>query len=188
MGRPVTRICFVDVETTSLRYDRRAWEVGLIVRDSNSGNSDNGDVEDHWLVDSADLDLGNADLASLKVGRFHQRHPFGRSAPEGLCRREAQVMRNVEQLTRDAVLVGINVGFDIETLGNRMRANGICPSWNYRPVDARCLAAGALRMPAPWDVEAIYEAFGVSCPDQDRHTAVGDARLARDLYDAVLAR
>lgn len=49
----MTRIVFCDTETTSLRPDRRAWEVGLIVRDP-----DRREREFQWFVRSEDLDLG----------------------------------------------------------------------------------------------------------------------------------
>ena len=186
----MTRICFIDVETTSLRPDRRAWEIGVIVRDPGVE-----DVERSWLVHSGDLDLGNADVASLKIGRFFDRHPgYSKARDEDPYSiefgtvAEPFVLGEVEALTRGATVVGVNIGFDTETLSARMRANGICPSWSYRVVDARAMAAGALRMPLPWDVDAIYAAFGVSCPPEDKHTAIGDARLARDLFDAVLRR
>lgn len=173
------RIVFLDLETTSLRHDRRFWEAGLIVRDEGVA-----DVEFHWFVDADDLDLGNADLGSLKIGRFHDRHPqFAEQGGEFMP--EAGVLLELEPLLRGAVVVGVNPGFDCETLSARMRESGICPSWNYRLVDARTLAAGALRLPPPWKPEEIYESFGVFCPEEDRHTALGDARLARDLYDRV---
>ncbi len=184
----VTRIAFLDLETTSLRPGRRAWEVGLIVRDPGVG-----DAETHWLVDSSDLDLGNADPAALKIGRFYERHPdFDGSDPDpfgpGTTWPEARVMDDLERETRGAIVVGVAVHFDTETLDARMRAHGICPSWSHRILDARTFAAGALRMAPPLDFDAILSAFGVSCPPEDRHTALGDAKLARDLYDAVMAR
>lgn len=180
----MTRIAFLDLETNSLRPDRRAWEIGVIVRDPGKD-----DVEHSWFVDGDELDLGNADLGSLRIGRFHERHPHARTDVEPKfddTEEEAEVMAEVEALTRGSVIVGIAVHFDVETLDARMRACGICPSWSHRILDARTFAAGALRMAPPWDVEAVYAAFGVSCPPEDRHTALGDARLARDLYDAVL--
>lgn len=179
----MTRICFLDLETTSLRLDRRAWEIGVVVRDPGVD-----DVEHRWFIDIDDLDLGNADSASLKIGRFHERHSEMRT-PMDLSADwagEELALLRVEELTRGATVVGIQVDFDTATLDARMRANGICPSWSHRILDARTLAAGAMRATPPWDVEAIYEFFGVSCPPEDRHTALGDARLARDLFDAVL--
>ena len=66
----MTKLCFIDTETTSLRHDRRAWEIAVITREPGKP-----DQEKSWFVASEDLDLGNADLMSLKIGRFHERHP-----------------------------------------------------------------------------------------------------------------
>jgi DNA polymerase III epsilon subunit-like protein len=192
-------ICFVDTETTSLRPDRRAWEIGIIRR------ADGADTELHWFVDAADLDLGNADPMSLKIGRFHERHPQAsalaadwRSLPD-----EATVMDRVERLTRGAHLVGAVVSFDAEVLGQRMRANRICPSWHYHLIDVEALAVGFLhgkrgtcQQPlamqpgfeapgVPWKSDDLAAALGVTISDEDRHTALGDARWARAIYDTV---
>jgi hypothetical protein len=67
-----------------------------------------------------------------------------------------------------------------------MRANGICPSWHYHLVDVETLAAGALRMAPPWDFDKLLGEVGLTYDEADRHTALGDARMVRDLYDAVL--
>ena len=130
----MTRLCFVDTETTSLRHDRRAWEIAVITREPGKPQR-----EDSWFVSAADLDLGNADLMSLKVGRFHERHPGS-----GVTSREATVLKLVEARTRGAHLVGAVPSFDAEVLANRMRANGICPSWHYHLLDFETLAAGWL--------------------------------------------
>src|SRR5581483_1162383 len=126
-----------------LRPDRRAWEIGLIVREP--GQEDH---EHHWLIDAADLDLGNADLMALKVGRYHDRHPQAQggcfSLDPGEVTAELTALWEVEQLTRGAHLVGAVVSFDAEVLAARMRAHGICPSWHYHLIDVEALAAGYL--------------------------------------------
>lgn len=209
-------LAFIDTETTSLRPDRRAWEIGLITRipatvyPDGQPSEDTRDVEYRWLIDAADLDLGNADLNSLKVGRFHDRHPQagapGRTEPMP----EADVLAEVERLTRGAHLVGAVVSFDAEVLAARMRAHGICPSGHYHLIDVEALAVGCLsalhrvhtwppgirddrgmdRLPEligpPWKSDDLAAALGVTISEQDRHTALGDARFARDIYDAVM--
>jgi DNA polymerase III epsilon subunit-like protein len=49
------------------------------------------------------------------------------------------------------------------------------------------LAAGAIGQEPPWNFDAMLAVFGLQYAEEDRHTALGDARMARDLYDAVLS-
>lgn len=183
----MTKLVFLDTETTSLRPDRRAWEVGLIVRDQAFGG--HRDAEHRWFVDFDDLDLGNADQRSLKIGGFYDRHPqMGgkESDAVGAFEDEAVVLMAVEMLTRDATIVGAVPNFDTEVLGVRMREHGICPSWHYHLVDVETFAAGAWHAPPPWDFETLLDRYGLVYDEADRHTALGDARMVRDLYDAAL--
>ena len=73
--------------------------------------------------------------------------------------------------------------------------------WEYHLVDVEALAAGWLaaghdwsqgppvgdRATPPWSSEELSRAVGVDPDDFDRHTALGDARWAAAIYDAVLA-
>lgn len=181
----MTKLVFIDTETTSLRPDRRAWEIGMIMREPGTT-----DREWSWLIDTEDLDLGNADPFSLKIGKFYDRHQQA-FAPNkvsiaSLIARESDVLRHVEFRTRGAILVGAVPNFDAEVLAARMRAHGICPSWHYHLVDVETLAAGKLGLAPPWDFDKVLDAFGLTYDEADRHTALGDARMARDLYDEVL--
>ncbi len=155
------------------------------------------DHEQSWFVHLEDLDLGNADPASLKFGRFHDRHPQADSRSDPRVHREADVLAEVERLTRGAVLHGSNPSFDMETLGARMRAAGICPSWHYHPEDVATLAHGWLLgagKPVPRRPDGtvksddISRACGVDPDLFDRHTALGDCRWMRALYDVVTGR
>ena len=213
-------IGFTDTETTSVRPDRRAWEVAVIER--TPGGEDR---PHHWFIDIRDLDLGNADLRALRVGGFHDRHPqmtgdfLGRpSDPMAICPvpdvagvrvgRELPVLLEVEQVTRGAILAGHVVSFDMEVLGARMRANGICPAWDHVPVEVMSLAAGRLAASAdrheqagdaeaawvlrqiaqpPWDCVALSTQLGVDVPSEgELHAAMVDAAWFRDVYDAAM--
>ena len=139
----MTKLCFIDTETTSLRPDRRAWEIGLIARSEDGAL----DIEHHWFIDAHDLDLGNADVMSLKIGRFYERHPHYRLDRESRgtdTESEYDALRLVEAITRGAHLVGAVPNFDADVLSARMRANGICPSWHYHLIDIEALAVGYL--------------------------------------------
>ena len=184
---PEPTIAFVDCETTSLRPDRRAWEIAVILR--RPGQTD----EEHsWFVDWHDLDLGNADPASLRFGKFYDRHPQGRRSTIGcpLPQVEDAILLEVEELTRGAIIMGSNPSFDTEMLAARMRAHGICPSWHYHLEDVPTLALGWLYgagkpIPEARKSDQISLACGVDPARYDRHTALGDCRWIRDLYDVL---
>ncbi len=182
----MSKIVFIDTETTSLRPDRRAWDIGLIVREE-----DGAEAERQWFIAEEDLDLGNADPFALKIGHFYERHPGYRTTdhvPRAYTDTldETDALGQLEVLTRGAILVGAVPNFDAEVLGTRMRANGILPSWHYHLVDVETLAAGAKGLLPPWSFDAVLELYGLTYDEADRHTALGDARMARDLYDAIL--
>lgn len=180
-------IVFIDCETTSLRPDRRAWEIALIKREDPGRR----DREASWFVTLDDLDLGNADLMSLKIGGFYDRHPEIRQPHADSLPREAQILTEVEVLTRGALVLGSNPSFDMETLGAAMRRVGICPSWHYHPVDVPTMAQGWLLgnginvADLPQKSDDISLAVGVDPTKFDRHTAIGDCYWISDLYDAI---
>jgi len=187
-------IAFVDTETTSLRHDRRAWEIAVILRRPGLD-----DREFTWLVDVADLDLGNADVKSLQIGGFYDRHPQTR--PGHKLRRggalnihpEAEALESVEAATRGAHLVGAVPSFDAEVLAARMRARGVCPSWHYHLIDFETLIVGylaGLGKPVPdrpWRSDDLSRLVGVEPPaGADRHSALGDARWGVRVWDAIM--
>lgn len=192
-----TALCFIDLETTSLRPDRRAWEVAIIRRPWNAeldrhhpleafrANRPEDTVYHAFvdLVDLVDLDLGNADPIALRIGRFHERHP--RYDGPGVPVPEAEVMWQVEHLTRGAVIVGAVVNFGTETLAARMRAHGLCPAWDHHLLDVEAYAAGAAGMAPPWDFKTTLAAYNLTQDEATVHTASGDAAMVQALYDAV---
>lgn len=185
----MNNIVYVDVETTSVRPDRRAWDIALITP------YDDGRPDWEWqaYVRQEDLALGDADARALAVGQFHQRHPEFTNSPVldgGGLISEVYAMQWVELITRGKVLVGHNVAFDIATLGARMRACGVCPSWDYHYVEVSSLVAGwslgagdGLGAP-PWKFEQVCAAAGVT--QTGLHTALGDAAMVRQVHRAVL--
>ena len=62
-----TPIVFLDTETTSLRHDRRAWEIAMIRREV-----DGTEAETHLFVD---VSIANADQRALAIGGYFDRHP-----------------------------------------------------------------------------------------------------------------
>lgn len=179
-------LVFLNTETTSLRPDRRIWEIGAIVRPAGAADATT-DLEHRWFIDIDDLDLGNADPISLKIGGFYDRYPrMLAQFPVGQrLYSEKRVMSVIEQITRGAWIIGAVVNFDTEAMSNRMRWHGVAPSWHYHLGDVESMAAGALGIRPPWGFDDILAKLGLKYDEKDRHTALGDARMARDLYDRI---
>lgn len=177
----MAKLCFIDIETTSLRYDRRAWEVALI------HYTPRGEVvEDTFLIHDDHLDLGNADPVSLRIGRFYERHPRYSGDMSVTLWHEGDAMQEIERLTRGAHLAGAVPSFDAETLAGRMRAHGICPSWHHRLRCVESLTCGFLGREVG-GLKACAEALGIAVNPAAEHTALGDARTARAIWDHVFA-
>jgi hypothetical protein len=190
------RLAFVDCETTGLDPDRHeVWEVGLILREvppadriPTATNIAAADVESHWLLPVHRL--GQADPKALEIGRFHDRHPQGHGSHGKADRLVPTPLDTFADefawLTKGAHLVGAVVSFDEERLRRLLQRHNALPEWHYHLVDVEALAAGRLGIPPPWNSGDLTATMGIYPSANAVHTAMGDARWARDLYDAVM--
>lgn len=129
--------------------------------------------------------------------------------PAGVSERARSVLdeRNLEawaarfaDLTWGAHLVGAVPSFDEERLRKLLLAQGQCPGWHYHLCDTETLAVGYLRgfldrdderLPLaapPWKSDELSRAIGVDPEEFDKHSALGDARWALAIYDAVMTK
>ena len=201
-----TRV-WLDTETTDLDpLERRAWEIAAIVR-----RPGQPDTEYQWFVDVSDLALRHANPKALEVGGFWQRHPQAALValplppnhplaganlptvpPTGKVVGEYEALKLVAELTAGrAVVCGSFPAFDTHTLHLRMLAYGIEPTWHYHPDDTPGIARGWLLgrdLPAPRKSDEIARACGINPDRYERHTALGDCRLFRDLSDVIEPR
>jgi len=114
------------------------------------------------------------------------------------------IARVLARMLDGAHMVGAVPSFDAAFLTRFLRAYGQAATWHHHLVDVEALAVGALATRPegrhllsaaealalsrqPWDSNELSHAVGVEPKDFDRHTALGDARWARAIYDAVMA-
>lgn len=176
----MTNVVFIDTETTGLEPDRHeVWEIGLI-------RGDTGE-EIQWAIRP---DLSKADPGALRINRFYERVPASWSSPHYVAERLAI-------LTAGKHLVGAVPSFDAAFLERFLRRYGQAPAWHYHLVDVEALAVGRLTamvtheagipLRPPWDSRALSRALGIpEQPAADKHTALGDARWAKAIYDKVM--
>lgn len=194
-------LVFLDTETDGVHPDRKVWEVAMIRCD------DKGQREAQFYVE---IDLETSDPFGLKVGGFYDRHPMGRwlsghgrsflahpepdeRSPDFVPASEAA--RRVARMTHGAHLVGAVPNFDAEVLAGLLRAWFLAPAWHYHLIDVEAMAVGYLAgaddgtgaLRPPWKSDALSQAVGVEPPSEEEwHTAMGDARWAQRLYDAMI--
>jgi DNA polymerase III epsilon subunit-like protein len=182
-----TPLVFLDTETTGVHPGREVWEVAMIRREGDN------ESETQFFVD---VDLSVADPFGLSIGCFYERHPWGMYLAgnnsvdwdDSLVKSRYEAAEIVAHRTHGAHIVGAVPNFDTEVLDRLLRAHGLIPAWHYHLVDVETLAAGVLGLRPPWNFDKVLDEFGLTYDEKDRHTALGDARMARALYDAVMAR
>jgi hypothetical protein len=182
----------LDTETDGVHPGRKPWEIAIVRREPDG-------TETEWQA-FVEIDLSTADPFGLRVGRFYDRHPFGKalSAPLGDATLAGPTTSaydaafRVARMTHGAHIVGAVPNFDTETLDPLLREHGLLPAWHYHLIDIESMAVGFLAgkgqpVRPPWKSDELVEALGVrdSTPEE-RHTAMGDVRSVMRMYDAIV--
>lgn len=100
-------------------------------------------------------------------------------------------------------MIGAVSSFDAERLDRLFRRHGACAGWHYHLLDVENLAVGYLAgrfedpswpapaddkswLAPPWSSDELSRAVGVDPDKIDRHTALGDARWAEQIFDKIM--
>ncbi|RCH70524.1 3'-5' exonuclease [Streptomyces sp. SDr-06] len=190
-------LAFIDTETTGLDpFLHDPWEIAVILR------VDGHDAEHVYRILP---DITEADPEALKINRYFERVQAGGWQWDD----PKTAVHRLYALLNGAVVIGSNPAFDAEMLAHLFGLYYEQPRpWHYRTIDVATLAVGSLYgRAAEWtrkDCDAdwyrkVNEAVGWPWKSYDAsrhveveppaagsaHTALGDARWARDVYDAV---
>jgi hypothetical protein len=187
----VTRIVFWDTETTSLAPDADVWDFACIVRDPGQP-----DREVQFFVHH------DPRKAEALPTPFHIDYCARFDADAALSIKRAA--QEIHDLTSGAMIVGAVPDFDAVRIARLLRLAELEPGWHYHLQDVENLAVGFLygfckfadeapqegstvevALRRPYDSEVLSRAMDVDPEQFDRHTALGDVRWARALYDAV---
>lgn len=184
----MTTPVFIDTETLGLDPRiHRVWEVAAIV----------DDVEHLWhLALPHDAEV---DPVAAQISGFHERYAEAVTTPVPMF------LDQFLELTDGRHLCGAVVSFDEERLRRLAWQWNRTPSWHYHLIDVEALALGYLagiasdwrgperrmRLEAmrdlPWKSDDLTRMLGLKPPsDEDRHTALGDARWAKAIYERVM--
>lgn len=177
--RTTPPLLFLDTETCGLELSDPIWEVGAIRREQDGVSREYAHFVQHDVRTAAGL-----------PGAFRADHLKRYDPHTALEHGDMRLL--LEQLLQPAEdgarvhIVGANPGFDIDRvhfqLGVRTRG--------YYLVDIRTLAVGYLAgigrvLPPPWSSDTLSLEIGVDPTQFRRHTALGDARWARAVFDRI---
>jgi hypothetical protein len=209
-------LAFIDTETTGINHGRRAWEVAIIRREPDgTENTFHAFIVDVDLseADPYGLKVGRfydrhpsyngtvEDMLSDDPWSDSRHHELPGGAR---ILTELDTAVRVERMTRGAHLVGAVPNF-AEVSADMLRRHQLVPAWHYHLIDVENLAVGYLArkvvaltigprsrtltdvLTPPWSSDELSRACGVEpASDDERHTALGDARWAMRLYDAIV--
>jgi hypothetical protein len=141
------------------------------------------------------------DVSDYPVADMHTLRAFDdEPTSEGLYVTREQAARLVARWTNGCHVVGAVPNFDAEVFTGLLREQHLIPAHHYHLIDVETLAVGYLYgsraglafepdsvLDLPWDSDKLSESLAVEPPaDDERHTALGDARWAMRLYDAII--
>lgn len=178
-------IVFMDTETTGLALTDDVWEFAAIRREGDG----TPDCPLHMFIE-------HDPQKAARLPESFRRDLESRFDPEvAIAPRDAA--RLVHDITRPgadgvkAHIVGAVPNFDTERLALLLRAHDLTPRWHYHLTDVETLCVGwwagrsGKFLPPPWDSDAVSALIGVQPPTDRRHTAMGDAEWAREIFDHV---
>jgi hypothetical protein len=168
----VTTLCFIDTETTGL--DARIHQPYEVCwwRD------DETEPRTYWIEHT----LEHADQQALRIGRYFERN--GTAAMPGGYFQTAGP-RWLALALEGVTLVGSNPAFDAAMLTRVIGA----PVWHHRMIDVSNAGMWVFDWDRPRglaDVASECRSRGFEIPEPD-HTAEGDVRTTRAVYEALRA-
>lgn len=172
----MSSVVFVDTETTGLDpFTHEIWDLAII-------ESNGGEFEYHFPVN-----LTKADPKALQVGRYYERTGdlgWEWDSPKSWVH---QIARQLD----GKHLVGACPWFDAQFLRHFLLYHGHQATWRYHHIDIEALAVGYLAargetVDLPYHSKDLSRRVGVDPDMFDAHTAIGDARWAKAVYEKIL--
>ena len=205
-------IVFLDTETTGIHRAREVWEVGMIRRDDD-GECETQFFVDINLRDADPFGLAVGRFYERHpTGAILSGGKLSGNAPLKTPRDAAMT---VARWTHGAHIIGAVPSFDTNSLADLLHEHGLTPGWHYHLIDIESMVVGYIRAlqrwgpkledagvdvdtdeewqrifeydaTPPWKYQELQDVLGLKPqPEEDVHTALGDARRVAEIWDMV---
>jgi hypothetical protein len=182
----MSALVFMDTETTGLSINDDIWEFAAIRREE-----DGTELEYHMFIEHDRAKCSVLPL-SFRDDHYTRYRDHVEVTQAEAAQRIAGIFRNGKPH-----VVGAVPNFDTERIARLLSRAGYSSGWHYHLIDIENLAVGYIKgrasvlergfvVPLPWNSDDLSRACGVEPPTAERHTAMGDARWAMALYDAII--
>jgi len=181
-----SQVAFIDTETTGLHPEFHSiWDIAIII-----------DEEEYRWQNWVD---------SLHVDEWVKENTrFGTEYDPETALAPFETARKLEELLQGRHLVGACPWFDSERLhalwrhygdGRNQIENHNHP-WHYHLMDVECLSLGFLagandknkgfhELDLPIKSDSLFKAMDIASAGKDKHTAIGDARKAKEVFEHI---
>ena len=180
---------FLDTETGGLDpLSHSLLSLGLVVGDGPRVANSLEILIRHepYVVTGGGMKVNRIDLVQHSAGAL--------DPPIALSVLDVFLDQHFPHMCKPIILAGHNVGFDQAFLGAFLEGLGhhLEPRFSHRVVDTHSLAA-ALRDAGKLPLDnlsssALFAHFGIEVPEDQRHTALGDALATFELYWKLVER
>ena len=177
-----SRYFFVDTETTGLDPAVHAvWEVAIIVDGHEYVWQLSNDYRRHHV------DAWAVDLTSLRINRMLERYDDTEAIDPDMLASAVidEYAQTLHAVLEGRHLVAANPKFDMDFLTPLFTAFEPDPPWHYRPICVESLAMGFTGEYVK-GLKGSAEAVGVPYDESEAHGALYDARLAKQIFEAVM--
>jgi DNA polymerase III epsilon subunit-like protein len=180
---------FIDTETGGIDCGRHSLlSIGLVVGDEGVVRHSMEILvkHDHYVLSGGGMRVNRIDIGKHDIEAL--------DPVEVMAVLDVFLQQYFPCAKEPITLVGHNVSFDRDFLGVYFAENGrpLEPRFSHRLIDTHSIAA-ALQDAGKLDVEslsssALFEHFGIVIPEEQRHTALGDALGTFELYWKLVER